>query len=441
MQAIDRYRRPSVVRLVQHIVETPELVRGVRELSPEVVGKLIDAVGLEDAGALVGLASTEQLARVFDEDLWIGEAGEETRFDAKRFSLWLEILFEAGERAVVERLCELPLDFVILCVQRLVLVLDIDSLAVEMAESGEDGDAIEKALDSQLFEEWEEFRLIARDASAWEAVWNALIALDREHHDVLRRILERCAAMSSEYIAENGGLYEVLTSDEMLESDLRAERDDRRAERGYVAPSDAKSFLALCRQEPGADTERDPVTRAYFRELRPEQPLRPMSANARQLTQLLERTGIASEGALPKITGRVESRKLAQTATPARSPAGRALDAAMLELATREPAVYRERLEELGYLSNVLISGLASGGRRLRPIEAIELALSACERGLELGLAERAPNEKRANLATSTGLLRERHLEQLFRLGWRTSEAELLSEPRAQSTLPSRLER
>src|SRR5690606_1849610 len=122
-------------------------------------------------------------------------------------------------------------------------------------------------LDSTVSEEWEEYRVIAREPAHFDVVWTALAALDREHDDLLRRLLERIAWTTTEYISGNGGLFNVLTSDEMLESDARAARDDRRATRGYVAPSDARSFLALARQGLGKLEERDPVTHAFFREL------------------------------------------------------------------------------------------------------------------------------------------------------------------------------
>ncbi len=415
MTKLRRYEPPSPARLLQHILEDRSLVAAVRELPAPALGKLIDQIGLEDAGELVALASTEQLERVFDEDLWSSErAGEDPRFDPARFAAWLEVMLEAGEAAVVERLCELPLDFVVLCVQRLVLVIDIDALAANMSEAGEDGDLTEKALESSLNEEWEEFRVIARDLAAWDAVWTSLIALDREHHVVLRQILERCCFLSSEFIADNGGLYEVLTSDEMLESDVRAERDDRRAAQGYVAPSDARAFLELARTGQGVEGERDPITRAYFRELVPkyEKPVA-SSAGVTRLLRLVQKVdGAQAEApATPRLatgTG-ARGRKLAT-----RAKAARLLELALSELRERHPAEYAQRLEEMGYLANVLVSGHEQRGRRLRPVDALEAALAACEIGLTQALGE-------PDLNDAVALLRKTPLDRLFRKGWRAS--------------------
>jgi len=76
----------------------PDLAAQIQSLAPPVLARLIGEVGLEDAGELVAFATTEQLARVFDEDLWASaRPGEDERFDARRFVTWLEVMLEAGD--------------------------------------------------------------------------------------------------------------------------------------------------------------------------------------------------------------------------------------------------------------------------------------------------------------------------------------------------------
>ncbi|HEY8926041.1 MAG TPA: DUF6178 family protein, partial [Polyangia bacterium] len=260
----------STTNLLLRILERPGLVAAVRELPGAVLGQLIDRIGLEDAGELVALASTQQLERVFDHDLWRAErvGGDET-FRPERFALWLRVMLEAGDEAVVRRLCELPEELVALAVHRLVLVMDEDVLEELLRPGDEESEDLQRALEDSSFEEWEEFRLIARQPDAWEDVWNALLLLDRDHHDRLRDILQRCCDMSTEFISGQGGLFQVLTSDEMLESDVAAAREDRRGAEGFVSPADARAFLQLARQRAGGGTtgDRDPITRAYFRGL------------------------------------------------------------------------------------------------------------------------------------------------------------------------------
>lgn len=424
-KTLARYQSPSSSQLLARVLDQPNLVAAVRELPPLALGRLIDAIGLEGAGELVALATTEQLGGVFDRDLWTAPApGDDEHFDAGRFALWLEVMQEAGEAAVVERLLELPLDLVTLAVHQLVLVVDIDALAHEMSGGGEDTDLVEKALESCLYEEWEEFRLIARNGAAWDAVLAALLALDRDHHDRLRNILECCAGMSARKIEDGGGLYEVLSDEEVLEADNLAARDDRRAAEGYVAPADARSFLALARQGHAYREGRDPVTRAYFRELEQAPPAhsartqpagvgsperRQPDADVASLMQLVARA--TGEAALPA------PRLLAAAPSAARSTPQqvRPIDLALRRLAREYPEVCSARVEELSYLSNVLVSGYARAGRRLRPVEASEAALAVCNLGLTRvcqALRRTAGDERAAAV-----LLRV-PADRLFRIAW-----------------------
>jgi hypothetical protein len=387
MPKLTRYEPSSAGRLLRHMLERPDLVREVRELHPRELGRLIDFVGLEGASELVALATTKQLEGVFDEDLWASDRpGTDPHFDSKRFATWLEVLLEAGEEAVVSRLLELPEDFVTLAVARSMLVVDIDALGVALSEAPDQLEPVEKALESLAYEEWEEFRLIARDQGVFESLVSVLMALDREHHEFLRRILERCAAMSQEFIADNGGLYDVLTSDEMLEVDTRAVRDDRRAAAGYVAPSDAKSFLEYATQGLGDPAARDPVTRAYFRELVREDE---RSAERSELARLLARATVGETKTPIRPRAKPSRKRLPASAPKTLVPAAPSLlEAALAELHDRMPAVYSERMEELAYLSNVIVVAHAPNGRRLRAIEALELAIETCSRGLDAALAE-----------------------------------------------------
>jgi len=310
----------------------------------------------------------------------------------------------------------------------------MDALGQRFIEPSEDFQRLERALDAPLFEEWGEFRLLARDPMHWDVVWAALLALDRDHHDLLRAILERCCALSSEYIEEQGGLYEVLTSEEMLEGDVAGEREDRRAAAGFVTPADARSFLELARS--GEQLEmRDPMTRDYFRALASDRSGRPAesatrasgtqpagpAADSGRLVQLLEDAALvgptrqqppAALAAGPAAANkrgkraRVEILQLAAAEKPAPL-----LQAALGELRLQEAELFSQRMEELGYLANVLIAG--SSGRRPRPVEALERAIAVCNTGLERALgADRA-------LARAVELLKRTPADQLFRRGYR----------------------
>jgi hypothetical protein len=383
MKSLSRNDVPASTKLLTRILDQPGWVAAVRELPGAVLGKLIDRIGLEDAGELVALASTAQLERLLDDDLWRADhAGDDETFRPERFVLWLRVIVEGGEAALVQRLCELPEDLLALAVHRLVLVLDMDVVAEQLGLAGEEGEPIARALDGASFEEWEEFRVIAREPDAWDDVWSALLSLDRDHHDRLRAILAQCCAMSTEYISGQGGLYQVLTSAEMLESDVGAARDDRRSAEGFVSPADARAFLELARRDGGRgreDEERDPVTRAYFRGLPQRKPERtpdwkPTEA-PKDLAALLREVGVVG----PPTEQPFAALALGSAEAPP------LFEQAMRDLRQRDPDLFATRVQELGYLVNVWIAGATQEGRRPRPMEALELVLRTCEAGMRLG--------------------------------------------------------
>jgi hypothetical protein len=401
--------RPSSQKLLARVLEMPELANQVQALPSIVLGKLIEQVGLEDAAELVALATTDQLAQIFDEDLWrSARTGEDERFDSDRFLVWLEVMLEAGERSTAQRLSELPPDLLTLAIHRHVLVMSLDDLQAELTAGDDEADAAEKAFESCLSEELDEYQLIWRGGDGWDSVLTALLALDREHHSLVSDLLERCAALSREHIADNGGLYEVLSSDQMLEQDVAAERETRRTELGHVAPSAAAAFLRLSTRPGACDvpfTQHDSMTRAYFRELpaapavkAPKRGKR--AAESGRLLRLLQSAGV---------TG-VESPR------PRLQPAGSSSQeplviTALRWLAEQSPEKFRERSEELAYLSNVLLAGCEVNGRRLRPVEAVEHAISCVSVGLALSIREPAPTAARAGLQ-----LTEYPCDGLFRL-------------------------
>jgi hypothetical protein len=414
--SLTRARTPSA-QLLLHILDRPELVAAVRELPAPVLGGLIDRVGLEDAGELVALATIEQIQGVLDQDLWrAASPGEDEQFRPERFALWLEIMAEGGEDFLIERLCALPRDLLALSVQRLVMVVDMDALGEQLMGPSEEQQRLERALDAPLSEDWEEFRLLSRDPLHWDAVWGALVALDRDHHELVRAIVEQCCAASAEYAEERGGLYEVLTSAETLEGDVAAEREDRRAAEGFVAPADARSFLALARRGDAPET-RDPITKAYFRALAGDRRSEPAPARAsrgadrsgptadvEELVHLLEDAAVIEPARRPPIAALAAGPTVVDEPTPL-------IQQALIELRERRPELFSQRVEELGYLANVLVAG--SSGRRPRPVEALEQAIAVCDAGLERVLgADRT-------LARAVEVLAVTPADLLFRRGFR----------------------
>jgi hypothetical protein len=402
--------RPSATQLLARVLDTPELAAELRALPPSVLARLVDRVGLEDAGELVALATTEQLVEVFDEDLWKNRRpGQEERFDDARFLLWLEALSEAGDALVAERLSALSEDLLALAFGRRIFVLPLDSLRSELEQGDDAAEAAEKALSNCLSEEFDEFVVVARNPDGWDVVLAALLALDRDQHQLLVRLFEQIAAASSSYIEDAGGLSAALSAEEMLESDALAGRDDRRAARGYVAPRDAAAFLKLARvQDETPATQHDPLTRAYFRDVeRTRTAARPADAaqpgKSLELAGLLRAAGVTEAPAPPLLPG------------GSAAPGEPAFARAMRLLRERDPGLFAERGEELAYLANVLVAGAQIENRRVRPIEAVRAAIAICSRGLELCVA--APGAKTPDEALLAALLAH-PADGLFRIGF-----------------------
>jgi hypothetical protein len=402
---------PPPSSLLSRLLEAPELAAAVQGLSAPVLGRLIDRVGLEDAGEIVALASTEQLTDLFDEDLWRAERpGADEVFDPDRFALWLEVMLEAGDDFTARRVTELDPDLLTLALCQLVLVVDSQRLGAQLAEAPEEELRVDKALESSLTEELGNYLLVARKPDAWDAVFTVLVALDRDHHDFLEGLLDRASYICNEEVEDTGGLYQVLSAAETLVEDAGGARQDRRAQVGFVAPADARAFLALAAQSSPRQIldgpAEDPLTRTYFRSYQRPAPAASSGARSPVAATVDDRAAAVSPQTARLTELLLDVQLLTAPAQPASASARDPFTAAMTALGRRDPALHQQRLRELNYLANLLISGAGIEGRRLRPVEAGELVLEICRLGL--GHLDRTgpPDLERTTVV------------QAFRLGW-----------------------
>jgi len=414
-------RRAAPTSLLARLIEAPDLVRRVQVLPPPSFAALVRRVGVADAGELVALATVEQLVAAFDEDLFVNpRPGEREAFDRDRFAVWLEVLLEAGEEAAATRILQLSEDFVVRALSSLVLVLEQNALDDRLNLGGEDAVAADRAIESSLSEEIEGYLLISLQADGWDAALALILALDRDHRDALVRLLDRCAATASGYLDDLGELATVLSACDSLAEDVEAEREERRTRSGYVEPRAARSFLLLAREPLGEGeqrAERDPITRAHFRDLdRERASLERLQAPAAPLPELLEASEeLAAAEAVEEAAG---------------AEGGAAFRAALRLLGESDPRLLGERLEELGYLANVLAAAGESETGRLRPAQAAEAALATAALGAALAaLARRGRSSRAARRARASELadvLRDTSCDLLFR---RASSALVAREP------------
>lgn len=389
-------RRPTATTLLARLIDDPALVERVRVLPPSAFSALVRRVGVEDAGEVVALATAEQLVAAFDEDLFRNERpGEREGFDRERFATWLEVLLEAGPAAAAARIAELSEDFVVLALSSLVLVLDNEALLERLGQGGSDARAADKAIERSLSEEIDGYLLVSRDERGWDAVLELVSALDRDHRELLERVLDRCATLASHLVDDLDELAETLDDEASLADDVEGEREDRRGKAGYVEPRAARSFLLMARRDDErAQEPRDPVTRMHFRYLAPEareEPALRASDGAPEWLALLEADGVDAP---------------AELVEPDAGELGEGVELAMRRLAEVDPGAASERMVELAYLANVLVAGAEVEGERLSAERAARAALATVSHGLALEVASGAdPLE----------VLRRRSADWLFR--------------------------
>ena len=184
---------------------------------------------------------------------------------------------------------------------------------------------------------------------------------------------------------------------------------------GYVAPSAAAAFLKLARTgAAGLPSDRDPLTRAYFRELtrappQPDDGRPPFGpSGADDLAALLHDEGVLEE--------REERPRLPASSAAREEPL---VVRTLRRLAEEDPAQYAQRNEELAYLANVLVAGAAPRRGRLRPVESLEAVIAAVDLGLELALERTSPKSRGGDaVPAATALLRSSGADALFRLAW-----------------------
>lgn len=389
-------RKSNSQQLLTQLISNDRFIAEIQSLDPAIVRKIIKHVGLEDAAELLPMLSSEQLQEVMDQDTWLRTLpGEEDKFDTKRFSTWLAMLLESGADFAAEKVLEMDEELFTLAISGLVMALDKDEMHILSIESSNDSETefkyLDKVLESTFTMEMEGYVLMSKDTFHWDTVVDILTALQKQHSDLVERMLLRISRMTLELIDEADGLMNLLKDSEMLDSDVNSDRQERREKEGYVGPSAAKAFLKLIDQTKVedilAETDLDHLTKMYFRGLRPSKVLQraPLSS---EMLQLLESHGITPQEELSSAK-RLTSRRRVSS-----------VQRHLQELQQSNPEMFKKNLGELNYLANVLISGYAPSDKKkkfLRPIEAMELAMEICDLGF----------------AQSTDLI------QAFKIGWK----------------------
>jgi hypothetical protein len=428
--------------LLARILNTPGLDQVVPQLRPDLLHRVIQSCGLEDCGEIVALATPEQLARIFDLDLWrASQAGRDEQFDADRFGVWLEVLVESGAALAAQKLAGMDVELVVAGLAQHALVYDIGAITPFETTDGEMmtfyADAISE-FDNGLKLDVGGYLLLAKRADSWYAIAEVLTSLDASHPDYFHQVMQGCRALSNSG-REIDGLDDLLAEGDQAMLDLAVNREQRREKQGYVTPAQARAFLQMSRElRPGSEAmpPANPLARAYFRDIDETRAADANSAS-REPTLLAAGSEAATNSPIPE-----DSAEAVAAVFEILSDAGifvqppRALLGASeaptarlehirarLEFAfDQDQVAYSARNEELAYLANTLIAGCSIQARPFTAQEASDAAIAICN----LGLENWPPHWLPANAtAPPISFLIDQDLVSVFQVGWTVLHSEV----------------
>lgn len=428
--------------LLDRILNTPNLEQVVPRLQPDLLNGVIQKIGLEDCGELLALATPEQLARVFDLDLWRATmAGQDEQFDADRFGVWIEVLLEAGAEVAAQKLAGIDADLVATGVAQHAFVYDRAAVTPYETLDGKQetfyADAI-SVHDIGLTFDLGSYLLLAKRADSWEAITEVLMALGTEHSDYFHQVMRRCVVLSNEGF-EVDGLDDLFSKKDQAMFELEAGREGRREKQGYVPPAQARAFLQMARElrlESDAKPPANPLVRAYFQAI---QETTTADTHSTTSTPAAAEFLSAGEGSPPAQEDSTEAvaavfevlRDAGIIAQPPRAllsgadapPQRLGQIQTRLEFALyQNPQAYQARNEELAYLANTLMAGCSIQARPFTAQEASEAAVAICN----LGLENWPPHWLPANTTEAPiSFLVDQDLVSVFQVGWRVLYGEV----------------
>lgn len=424
----------SSKRLLKTLTDNPALPAFVRKLEPPVLKRLIEHVGLHDAGDLIALTTPEQMRDVLEESLWESlTPGRADRLRPERFLEWLDVMFEAGSAFATQRLIDLGDTFVVLNFAPLIRVID-RTVAAEHVEGGCMCVMCRLENDNVSFEVIGEHIVTGIHEDEWDIVKTALMELEAEDSEFLYRVLARCSSAPT--------MRDFDADAQLLLDDETHEREQRRERSGFVTPQMAAVFLKTTRQamrdDLVAQTDYDAITQRYFDQLAAaaaaaaerrraeaqaaadkadepdEAPIAPVELRA--LETALAEAEITGDRQPQLLEGPKDARE-----------ATLELQARLDRLQLTRPDLFGARLGELIFLANVLMAGSWYQGARFTEAEAAKAALACANLGM-LHVLE-ADSNGRPTSALDRADSIEQMLEnrpgivRLFQIGWHLIQA------------------
>lgn len=409
MNSIGRLRH----NLLNRLLNLPQLVANVQALPAEKFHHIIKQIGLEDCGELVSLATPKQLQELFDIDLWANsKPGEAEQFDSDRFMRWLEILFEAGESVLLEKVLDMDVELLVFGLASQLFVYPSAQLMSLFQYEADTAHEVDIRLESVMYEELYEFQIFARNLETFDVVFALLVAMDTYAHDTLLDILQRLAVLGEQQVDETE-LCTVLSQLEEMAENVAHKREERRGARGYVSAQDARAFLRLAQVKSSRqlieESTTDAVTAAYMRRFdpltAPGSDQSPLGPSYQAIWEVIEAADLApfNDGTAALLPGNVANNQ-------------ERLLVAFQRLSRVSKPRHGQQSTALGYLGNVVVSGCTLDGRRFRSVEASAAVIATCALGMERYLAQ---TDSFPRSAAWEDVLQRVSLVQLFLVGWK----------------------
>jgi hypothetical protein len=189
----------------------------LRNLQPAALARLVDRIGLNDAGEVMALAPTHKLLQALDESLWKSpQPGVAETFDAGELVDWLEAWIEIGDTFAAERLAAMSDDYRALCLSHLVSVRihhTLAFLAIPDDEVDRERDTLQP-IGSCAF--YGPYMVVPVAEDEWEVARAALDALWTERPECLLHTLGMLDGAEREEL--------LIPQDTLLLADQRARR-------------------------------------------------------------------------------------------------------------------------------------------------------------------------------------------------------------------------
>jgi hypothetical protein len=397
--------------VLDRILATPQLARVVPQLQPQVLHRIIQHCGLEDCRELLALATPEQLARVFDLDLWRPAApGGDDLFDADRFGKWLDVMLDGGVATAAAKLAAMDVGLVATALVQHVRIIDRVAVTPFTTLEGDQANPGYWLDDSSCCEVAGYVISPKRDAFLGP-ITSVLNALADAHANYFDQLMRTCCRLSNSR-PEVDALEDLPAADEQAMFDQAFDRQARRDPQGYVTPAQARAFLQTSRQIDLRQRHlppRDPLTRAYFRDNdhtqaaaeAPAESVASVEAVA-TLVDLLREAGVMPRTSRPLLEG-----------SPQSPPRLSRVQAHMRFVQDSDPSAYATRNAELAYLANVIAAGATIQSRPVASEEASNAAVAVCN----LGLAN-WPTHWLARKELPEDFLIHHDLVSAFQVGW-----------------------